>query len=80
MKPDVRVLTATAALLAAISVNEPAFAQKSGGTLKISFFDNPAPLRYLPGWPLRVVQTAIKLTATLYRRTPGTLNRKRQLE
>jgi len=42
VKPDVRVLTATAALLAAISVNEPAFAQKSGGTLKISFFDNPA--------------------------------------
>ena len=42
MKPEVRVLTATAALLAAISVNEPAFAQKSGGTLKISFFDNPA--------------------------------------
>jgi len=38
------------------------------------------PLRYLPGWPLRVVQTAIKLTAALYRRTPGTLNRKRQLE
>jgi peptide/nickel transport system substrate-binding protein len=42
MKPDIRVLTATAALLAAISVAEPASAQKSGGTLKISFFDNPA--------------------------------------
>jgi hypothetical protein len=38
------------------------------------------PLTYLPGWPLQVAQTAIKLTAALYRRTPGTLNRKRQLE
>src|SRR3989454_4699970 len=42
MKPNIRVLTAAATLLAAMSAAEPASAQKSGGTLKISFFDNPA--------------------------------------
>jgi hypothetical protein len=47
MKPDIRVLTATAALLAAVSVAEPGSAQKSGGTLKISFFDNPASMSLL---------------------------------
>src|SRR6266446_2393850 len=45
MKPNIRVLTAAATLLAAMSAAEPASAQKSGGTLKISFFDNLAMYR-----------------------------------
>jgi peptide/nickel transport system substrate-binding protein len=35
-------LAAAGTLLAAAAAGTPAFAQKSGGTLKISFFDNPA--------------------------------------
>src|SRR5438034_8915586 len=37
-----RALVTVAGLLGALCSADPAFAQKAGGTLKISFFDNPA--------------------------------------
>src|SRR5438105_8021295 len=42
MEQDLRVLTAAASLLVAMSVGEPAFAQKQGGVVKMSHFDSPA--------------------------------------
>src|SRR5215468_12321657 len=42
MKRALRALAAVAALLAATSAAETAFAQKRGGVLKIYFFDSPA--------------------------------------
>src|SRR6201997_3072498 len=42
MAIDLRYATVVSALAAAISASAPAVAQKSGGILKISFFDNPA--------------------------------------
>src|ERR1700737_2584658 len=42
MAANLRCVLAAAALLTTISASAPAVAQKSGGILKISFFDNPA--------------------------------------
>src|SRR5438128_10922834 len=42
MKPCLRGLVAAGSLLLALAAGDPALAQKSGGILKISFFDNPA--------------------------------------
>src|SRR6202049_3984493 len=42
MKRNNHLLTAAVALLAGMFTTEAAFAQKTGGVLKISFFDNPA--------------------------------------
>jgi peptide/nickel transport system substrate-binding protein len=42
MKRQVRGLAIAGALLLGLAAGEPALAQKSGGVLKISFFDNPA--------------------------------------
>src|ERR1700758_2140541 len=42
MAIDLRYATVVSALAAAISASAPAVAQKSGGVLQISFFDNPA--------------------------------------
>jgi peptide/nickel transport system substrate-binding protein len=44
MERNIRLLTAASALLAALFLAGAASAQKSGGVLKISFFDNPASL------------------------------------
>jgi peptide/nickel transport system substrate-binding protein len=44
MKRHVRGWVGTCALFAALALAGPALAQKSGGVLKISFFDNPASL------------------------------------
>jgi peptide/nickel transport system substrate-binding protein len=42
MKRYVRAMATAGALIAGLGVTVPALAQKSGGTLKISFFDSPA--------------------------------------
>jgi peptide/nickel transport system substrate-binding protein len=42
MKRNLRLLTAAGLLLLATSVGEAAFAQKQGGTLRMSHFDSPA--------------------------------------
>ena len=42
MKRQVRRLAIAGALLLTLAATDPALAQKSGGVLKISFFDNPA--------------------------------------
>ena len=42
MKRYVRAAATAGALIAALAVTDPALAQKSGGTLKISFLDSPA--------------------------------------
>src|SRR6516162_4780642 len=47
MKRDLRVLAVAATLLLGCSAGDPAFAQKSGGILKISHFDSPATMSLL---------------------------------
>ena len=47
MKRDLRVLAVAATLLLGCSTGDPAFAQKSGGILKISHFDSPASMSLL---------------------------------
>ena len=47
MKRDLRVLAVAATLLLGCSAGDPAFAQKSGGILKISHFDSPASMSLL---------------------------------
>ena len=47
MKRDLRVLAVAASLLFGCSAGDPAFAQKSGGILKISHFDSPASMSLL---------------------------------
>jgi len=42
VKQDLRALAAAGSLLVAMSVSEAAFAQKQGGTLRMSHFDSPA--------------------------------------
>ena len=42
MRRQVCGFAAAASLLLALAIGAPALAQKSGGVLKISFFDNPA--------------------------------------
>src|ERR1700687_3493263 len=42
MKRNNHLLTVAVALLAGMFTTEAAFAQKTGGVLKVSFFDNPA--------------------------------------
>src|SRR3989454_9232643 len=42
MKRHLRAIATTGTLLLVLAGGAPAFAQKSGGVLKISFFDNPA--------------------------------------
>ena len=42
MKRHLRGLATAGALLLGLGAGDPALAQKSGGVLKISFFDNPA--------------------------------------
>src|SRR3979490_1640999 len=42
MKRHLRGIATTSALLLVLAGGAPALAQKSGGILKISFFDNPA--------------------------------------
>jgi hypothetical protein len=42
VKQDFRALAAAGSLLVAMSVSEAAFAQKQGGTLRMSHFDSPA--------------------------------------
>src|SRR5438477_12271298 len=42
MRPSLRGLATAGSLLLALAASDPAWAQKSGGVLKISFFDNPA--------------------------------------
>jgi peptide/nickel transport system substrate-binding protein len=42
MTRNLRALTAAGVLLGALFVADPAFAQKSGGVLKVYFFDSPA--------------------------------------
>ena len=42
MKRDTRVLASAGMLLFAFGAADAAFAQKSGGTLKIGHFDSPA--------------------------------------
>jgi len=47
MKRDLRVLAVAATLLLGCSAGDLAFAQKSGGILKISHFDSPASMSLL---------------------------------
>src|SRR6516162_6956563 len=47
MKRDLRMLAAAASLLVTISIGQAAVAQKAGGILKVSFFDNPASMSLL---------------------------------
>src|SRR5215472_19297300 len=47
MKRDLRVLVAAGPLLLALSMAQPAFAQKAGGILKIGHFDSPASMSML---------------------------------
>ena len=47
MKRDVRVLAAAGSLLLVLSATEAAFAQKSGGILRVPFFDSPPSLSLL---------------------------------
>jgi peptide/nickel transport system substrate-binding protein len=47
MATKLRAATAAGALVAAVSAASPALGQKSGGVLKISFFDNPASMSLL---------------------------------
>jgi peptide/nickel transport system substrate-binding protein len=47
MAKNLRCVTGAAVLVAALAAAAPAFAQKSGGVLKISFFDNPASMSLL---------------------------------
>jgi len=47
MKRDLGTLAAAGPLLLAMSLSQAALAQKSGGILKISFFDNPASMSLL---------------------------------
>src|SRR5271154_7192483 len=47
MRQHVRDLAAAAALLIAIGAGGPAFAQKSGGILRLSHFDSPASMSIL---------------------------------
>src|SRR5215469_7995975 len=47
MKRDLRVLAVATTLLLGCSAGDPAFAQKSGGILKISHFDSPASMSLL---------------------------------
>ena len=47
MKRQVRGFAMAGALLLALAAGDTAFAQKSGGVLKISFFDNPASMSLL---------------------------------
>ena len=47
MKRDLRMLALAAPLLLTISIGQAALAQKAGGILKISFFDNPASMSLL---------------------------------
>src|SRR5580765_7872651 len=42
MKRQARGFAIASALLLALTAGDPALAQKAGGVLKISFFDNPA--------------------------------------
>jgi hypothetical protein len=42
MERRLRAIAATGSLLICLFAAQPALAQKSGGILKISFFDNPA--------------------------------------
>src|SRR5713226_6997610 len=42
MRRHLRGIATAGALLLALAASSPALAQKSGGILKISFFDNPA--------------------------------------
>src|SRR5215831_14785067 len=47
MKRDVRVLAAAGSLLLVLSAGDAAFAQKSGGVLRVPFFDSPPSLSLL---------------------------------
>jgi peptide/nickel transport system substrate-binding protein len=47
MKRDLRVLAAAGSLSLVLAVTDAAFAQKSGGILKISHFDSPASMSFL---------------------------------
>ena len=47
MKRDLRVLAAAGVLVAALTLPDASFAQKSGGTLKIGHFDSPASMSML---------------------------------
>ena len=47
MKRGLRVLAPAAVLLAALTLPNAVFAQKSGGTLKIGHFDSPASMSML---------------------------------
>jgi len=47
MKRDRHTLAAAASLLLTISIGQEAVAQKAGGILKVSFFDNPASMSLL---------------------------------
>src|SRR5215831_16511768 len=47
MKTGLRVLAAAGSLLLAPLITSPAFAQKTGGILKISHFDSPASMSLL---------------------------------
>ena len=49
MKRSIRALAIAAALLLGYSADDPAFAQKAGGILKISHFDSPASMSLLEG-------------------------------
>ena len=47
MKRDLRMLASAGMLTAALTMPSVAFAQKSGGTLKIGHFDSPASMSML---------------------------------
>ena len=47
MKRDLRVLAAAGVLSLALTAADAAFAQKTGGILKISHFDSPASMSLL---------------------------------
>src|SRR5499427_1358925 len=47
MKRDLRVLASAGMLMASLTLPDTAFAQKSGGTLKIGHFDSPASMSML---------------------------------
>ena len=47
MQRDLRVLAAAGVLVAALTLPDASFAQKSGGTLKIGHFDSPASMSML---------------------------------
>ncbi len=47
MKPELRVLAAVSSLFLALSMGQPAVAQKSGGTLRVGWFDSPASMSIL---------------------------------